>query len=76
MIKAYVLTNCQRCEELKTYMKKNNILFKELNVEKNTEALARMTMEGLDKYPVLEINGRFYSSDDVNDLKRMIRSYL
>lgn len=71
MIKVYVLTNCQRCEELKSYMRKNNIAFKELNVEQNSKALAKMTMEGLDKYPVIEINGILYS-DDVDNLKKIV----
>jgi len=71
MIKAYVLTNCQRCEELKTFMKKNNIYFEELNVERSPRALARMTMEGMDRYPVIEIDGKLYD-DDVSTLKKIL----
>lgn len=71
MINAYVLSNCQRCEELKAYMRKNGIAYQELNVESNPRALARMTMEGIDQYPVVEIDGRLYD-DDVSALKRIV----
>lgn len=70
MIKVYVLSSCQRCEELKSYMKRKSIKFNEIDVEKNPRALAKMTIEGIDKYPVIEIDGRLYSGE-VNDLKRM-----
>lgn len=71
MIKVYILTNCQRCEEIKKYMRKNNIKFSEIDVEKNPRALAKMTIEGIDKYPVLEMNGVLYSGE-VNELKRLL----
>lgn len=71
MIKVYVLPNCQRCEDLKTYMRKNSIPYQELNVEKNPRALARMTVEGIDQYPIVEINGRLYKND-VSQLKKLV----
>ncbi|MBQ9313608.1 MAG: glutaredoxin family protein [Clostridia bacterium] len=74
MIKVYVLPNCQRCEELKMYMKKNNLVYKELNVEKNPKALAKITMEGIEQYPVIEIDGKLYS-DDVSRLKKIVSVY-
>ena len=73
MIKVYVLPNCQRCEDLRMYMRKNNIPFQELNVEKNPKALAKMTIEGIDQYPVVEVNGRLYKNG-VEQLKRLVSS--
>lgn len=73
MIKVYVLTNCQRCEDLKIFMRKNNILHQELNVEKNPRALARMTIEGIEQYPIIEINGKLYK-DNVEQLKKIVSS--
>ena len=73
MIKVYVLPNCQRCEDLRMYMRKNNIPYQELNVEKNPRALAKMTVEGIEQYPVVEINGRLYK-DGVEQLKRLVSS--
>lgn len=63
MIKAYVLSHCPKCEKLKKYLKQHQIPYQEYNVEKDTSALAKMTLEGLNQYPVLEINGRFYTDD-------------
>lgn len=74
MIKVYILPNCQRCEELKIYMKNNGIQYQELNVENNPRALAKMTMEGIDQYPVVEINGRLYKND-VGQLKKIVSSF-
>lgn len=74
MINVYVLPNCQRCEEFKSYMKKNNISFRELNVENNPKALAKMTMEGIDKYPAVEINGKIYN-DELNQLKKIVKFF-
>ena len=44
-----------------------------MNVEKNPRALAKMTVEGIDQYPVVEINGRLYK-DGVEQLKRLVSS--
>ena len=71
MIKAYVLSNCQRCEELKRFLRKNSIAFQELNVEENPRALAKMEFNGIDMYPTIEINGILYS-DEVERLKKII----
>ena len=71
MIKAYVLTNCQKCEELKSYMRRKGIAFVELNVETNPKALAKMTLAKVENYPAIEINGKIYSYD-VGKLKRII----
>ena len=71
MIKTYTLPNCQICEELKAYMRKNNINFQDINVETNPKALAKMTMEGIEKYPAVEINGVIYT-DELSKLKKMV----
>ena len=71
MIKVYVLSNCKRCEDLKMYMKKNNIQYQELNVEKNPRALAKMTAEGIEQYPIVEISGKLYK-ENVEQLKKIV----
>lgn len=71
MLRVYIMPNCKRCEELKIFLKNKNIVCEELNVEKNPKALAKMVSNGIEQYPVVEINGRLYDRE-VNDLKKLI----
>lgn len=71
MLRIYMMPNCKRCEELKIFLREKNIRYEELNVERNARALAKMTANGVEQYPVVEINGRLYNRE-VNDLKKII----
>ena len=71
MVKTYTLPNCPMCEELKSYMRNSPINYEEANVESDPRALARMTMEGIEQYPAVEINGMIYSGD-VSELKNIV----
>ena len=71
MIRVYVLPNCPKCEELKRYMRSKKVRFEEINIGKDSKALARMTMRGIDEFPTLEINGVLYT-DTVASLKRLL----
>mgnify|MGYP004675174911 FL=1 len=71
MVKTYTIPNCPMCEELKSYMRNSHINYEEANVESDPRALARMTMEGIEQYPAVEINGMIYSGD-VSELKNIV----
>lgn len=71
MVKTYTLPNCPMCEELKSYMRNSHIAYEEANVESDPKALARMTIEGIEQYPAVEINGTVYSGD-VDELKSIV----
>ena len=71
MIKIYTIPKCPLCEELRRYMKNNYINYVEANIENDPKALARMTIEGINNYPAVEINGIIYSGN-VNELKRIV----
>lgn len=71
MIKTYTLPNCPMCEELKAYMRNSHISYVEANVESDPKALARMTVEGIDQYPAVEIDGKIYSGN-VENLKKIV----
>ena len=71
MIKAYTLQNCPMCEELKSYMKNSHIAYEEANVETDPRALAKMTIEGIEQYPAVEINGTIYAGN-VDELKNIV----
>ena len=70
-VKAFTLTNCPNCDELKSYMKSSNIVYEEANVETDPSALAKMTLEGIEQYPAVEVNGMIYSGD-VDKLKSIV----
>lgn len=71
MVKTYTLPNCPMCEELKSYMRNSHIAYEEANVESDPSALAKMTFEGIEQYPAVEINGMVYSGD-VSELKNIV----
>lgn len=71
MVKVYTLSNCPMCEELKSYMNNSHISYEEANVESNPRALARMTIEGVEQYPAVELNGQIYPGN-VDYLKKIV----
>lgn len=71
MVKTYTLPNCPMCEELKSYMKNSHIAYEEADVETDPKALSKMTFEGINQFPAVEINGIIYSGD-VSDLKNIV----
>ena len=71
MIKVYVLPNCQRCEDLKNFMRKNHVAYREMNIETDPKALAKMTMAGIEQYPVVEIDNHLYF-DNLSMLKEIV----
>lgn len=72
MIKAYTMTDCPMCEELKKYMRNSNIAYEEANVDTNHTARAQMALHDIEQMPALEIDGKFYSGD-VDELKNIVR---
>ena len=42
MVKAYTMTNCPMCEELKAYMRNSHIAYEEANVDTDPGARAKI----------------------------------
>jgi len=58
MVKIYSTTHCPYCKMAKDYFNKNNVEFKDYNVETDDEALAEMVKKsGQLGVPVIDING-------------------
>ena len=72
MVKAYTMTNCPMCEELKAYMNSNHIVYEEANVELDFTARAKMTFNDIEQMPAIEIDGKLYSGD-VDELKNIVK---
>ncbi len=71
MIKAYTMTNCPMCEELKAYMKTNHIAYEEADVDTDHAARAKMVFNDIEQMPAVEVNGKLYSGD-VDELKNIV----
>jgi glutaredoxin len=72
MIKAYTMTGCPMCEELKKYMKDSNINFEEKNVDEDFTARAKLVSLDIEQMPAIEVDGSVYSEDVQNLKKRLI----
>lgn len=58
MVKIYSTTHCPYCKMAKDYFSKNEIEFREFNVEGDDEALAEMVKKsGQMGVPVIDIDG-------------------
>jgi glutaredoxin len=71
MIKAYTMTNCPMCEELKSYMRNSHIAYEEANVDTDPGARAKMVFNDIEQMPAIEVNGKLYSGD-VDELKNIV----
>jgi len=58
MVKIYSTVHCPYCKMAKDYFNKNNVEFKDYNIETDDEALAEMVKKsGQLGVPVIDING-------------------
>lgn len=74
MIKIYSMEHCPKCKILKEKMDKNNIYFKEMNIDKDEEAREYIIGKGLTAMPVIECGALFVNGDsalrfDIEKLK-------
>lgn len=60
MVKIFSQENCPNCDELKSYLKVNNIAFEELDVNKDFKAKAAMLMNDIESTPAVDINGSMF----------------
>ncbi len=72
MILIYTTNRCPYCTVAKEYFDKQGVVYSELNVEEDDEALADMIRKtGQMSVPVIEINGSMvvgFDRDHINDL--------
>jgi glutaredoxin len=74
MFKLYSQSNCPNCEELKKYLKMENISFEETDI--NTDHLAKtfMIINDLETTPILIFNNNILSGE-LDDIKKGIAGY-
>lgn len=62
----YTLEFCPHCEELKAYLKKNNVFFSELDMS-SAESLTELRLNGIfaNEAPVVQKESTFLTTDDL-----------
>lgn len=71
MIILYSTNSCVKCLQLKKYLKNNNIVYEEKNIEEDFKAMAKLAEKGFTSVPVVDINGEFITGDLNNILDRI-----
>ncbi len=75
MVKLYTTPTCVYCKTLKSYFKKYNIEFKEIDVSKDDKELNKMIEDsGQMGVPVLDINGEIvigFDKEKINELLKI-----
>lgn len=76
-IKIYSLTNCPNCRKIKKYCTENNICFIECNINVDFKAKARILVEGLENFPIIQLGNEFleYNYQQDNLIKNKIKEY-
>ena len=73
-ITAYLKTGCPWCIDLKEFLKKHNIQFKEINVTEDRKAFEEMIKKsGQTKAPVVEIDGHLLIDTDADEVERYLK---
>ncbi|MBU5557919.1 MAG: glutaredoxin family protein [Candidatus Aenigmatarchaeota archaeon] len=73
-VRIYTTTSCPYCTMAKDFLKKNKVLFEEINIEKDHK-LAREIVEktGQTGVPVIEIDGKIILGFDKAALKKALK---
>jgi glutaredoxin len=68
----YTTPECPRCEQLKVFLERRGVSFEVVDMT-TAEALTELRVNGVFTMsaPVLEINGRFYTTGDLFDGDRL-----
>ena len=69
LLEIYSLPNCPNCRKIKRFCNENNIEYVEKNVDKDFKAKARIIVEGLEHFPILNIGGQFVECDNIENMK-------
>ena len=69
----YTSTTCSWCNTIKSYLRKNNIQFREVDISKNQKAAAELIKKsGQQGVPQTEINGQIVVGFDQNKLNKLL----
>lgn len=69
----YTSPSCTYCQALKSYLKKNNLKYKEVNVSIDQEALTKIIPKvGELKLPIIENNGKYVTGFNITKLKEIL----
>ncbi|HOK58754.1 glutaredoxin family protein [Methanothrix sp.] len=68
----YTTPDCPRCEQLKAFLERRGVSFEVVDMT-TAEALTELRVNGVFTMsaPVLEVNGRFYTTGDLFDGDRL-----
>lgn len=61
MIKVYTTKLCPKCEALKKKLMLERVVFMEVNVREDDDAMAELVMHNIHSPPAIEIDGMFFA---------------
>lgn len=72
-VTVYTTTRCPYCVMLKNYLNKQNISFKEVNVENNPDIMTKLVnTTGQMGVPQTEVNGRWIIGFDPANIQKIV----
>lgn len=74
MFKLFTQENCPNCEELKTYMKQNNIEFTEADINTDYAAKAKLILADINSTPAFEYMDEIFEGS-IEKLNSVLRIY-
>lgn len=72
MITVYTKNNCMQCTMTKKWLEKNDVDFKEINIEDHPEAIVRLKELGFASAPVIEKDDFRFSGFQPEKLKQIV----
>ncbi|MBI2046847.1 glutaredoxin family protein [Candidatus Pacearchaeota archaeon] len=70
----YTLPYCGHCKELKAFLNRKNIEFKDINVEENNKAAEEIIGKtGQSGFPVIDIGGELIIGFDEKEMEEKLR---
>lgn len=74
-LEIYSLPNCPNCRQIKKICKENNINFLDTDISKDFKSKARIIVEGLEHFPILNLGGNFVEYDNIDNMKSYLMGW-
>lgn len=75
IVKVYSLPNCPNCRQIKKFCKENEIEFIDINAKDDFKVRALLNVEGLEYFPIVNINNNLIECDNVDLLKQSLLEF-